>query len=151
MFGILLFDPVVPFAGSVVLGVVHHVPTVLPVVWVGVVLGVKGIEVDLAKRAGSPPGRLQCLHEGGDVGIEPVAIGEQTVAAAGESRGYARPGRTADRVIGKRIAEGHAHALKAFQVRQVADAVHGRFQPLRTHLIDHEEDDVGFIWNFAFH
>ena len=101
--------------------------------------------MDLAKRAGSPPGRLQCLHEGGDVGIEPVAIGEQTVAAAGQSRGYARPGRTADRVVGKRIGKGYAHALEAFQVRQVTDAVHGHFKPLGPHLIDHEENDVGFV------
>ena len=65
--------------------------------------------------------------------------------AAGQTRGNARPGRTADRVIGKRIREGHAHALKASQVRQVADAVHGRFKPLGPHLIDHKEDDVGFV------
>ena len=97
--------------------------------------------MDLAKRAGSPPGHLQCLHKGGDVGIESVAIGEQTVASAGESRGNARPSRTADRVVGKCIGEGYAHALEAFQVRQVADAVQGRFQPLRPHLID----DVGFV------
>ena len=141
----LLLDPVVPLAGSVVFGVVDHVPAIFPVVRVRVVFRVKRIEVDLAKRAGSPPGHLQCLHEGGDVGIEPVAIGEQAVAAAGQTRGNARPGRTADRVVGKRIGEGHAHALEAFQVGQVADAIHGRFQPLGPHLIDHEEDDVGFV------
>ena len=141
----LFFNPVVPLSGPVVLGVMHHIPAVLPVVRIRVVVRVKGIEVDLAKRTGSPPGRLQCLHEGGDVGIEPVAIGEQAVAAAGESRGNARPSRTADRVVGKRIGEGHAHALEAFQVRQVADAVHDRFQPLGPHLINHEEDDVGFV------
>ena len=48
-------------------------------------------------------------------------------------------------MIGKRIGECHAHALEAFQVRQLADAVHGRFQPLDSHLIDHEENDVGFV------
>ena len=101
--------------------------------------------MDLAERAGSPSGHLQCLHEGGNVGIESVAIGEQTVAPAGESRGNARPSWTADRVVGKRIGEGHAHALETFQVRQVADTVHGRFQPLCPHLINHEEDDVGFV------
>ena len=45
----LLFDPVVPLAGSVVLGGVDNVPAVLPVVWVRVVFRVKGIEVDLTK------------------------------------------------------------------------------------------------------
>ena len=133
------------FAGPVVLGGVDNVPPVLPIVWVRVVFRVKGIEVDLAKRASSPPSRLQCLHEGRDVGIELVAIGEQTVAAASQPRGNARPGRTADRVVGEGIGEGHTHALEASQVRQVADAVHGRFQPLGPHLIDHEEDDVGLV------
>ena len=141
----LTFDPVVPLTGPVVFGVVDNVPAIFPIVWIRIVFRVKRIEVDLAERAGSPSGHLQRLHEGGDVGIEPVAVGEQTVAPAGESRGNARPGGTADRVIGKRIGEGHAQALEASQVRQVADAVHGRFQPLRPHLIDHEEDDVGFV------
>ena len=102
------------------------------------------MEVDLPKCAGSPPSRLQCLHEGRDVGIEPVAIGEQAVAVAGQTRGNSCPSRTADRVVGKRIGEGHSHALKALQVWQVADAVHSRFQPLGPHLINHEKDDVGF-------
>ena len=126
----LLFDPVVPLAGPVVLGGVDNVPPVLPIVWVRVVFRVKGIEVDLAKRASLPSSRLQRLHEGRDVGIEPVAIGEQTVAAAGQTRGNAGPSRTADRVVGEGIGECYAHTLEASQVRQLADAVHGRFQPL---------------------
>ena len=64
--------------------------------------------------------------------------------AAGQSRSNACSSRTAERVVGKRIVEGHAHALQALQVGQVAGAVHGRFQPLGSHLVDHEEDDVGF-------
>ena len=51
----------------------------------------------------------------------------------------------ANRVVREGIGEGHTHALEASQVRQVADAVHGRFQPLGPHLIDHEEDDVGLV------
>jgi len=75
----------------------------------------------------------------------PARAGQQTVASAGQTSGNARPSRTADRVIGKRIGECHADALEAFQVRQLADVVHGRFQPLGSHLIDHEKDDVGLV------
>ena len=141
----LSFNPVVPIAGPVVLGSVDNIPAILPVVWVRIVFRVKGIEVNFAKRASSPSSHLQRLHEGRNVGIEPVAIGEQTMAAAGQPRGNARPSRTADWVVGEGIGECYAHTLEASQVRQVADAVHGCFQPLGSHLINHEKDDVGFV------
>ena len=109
----LFFDPVVPLAGLVILGVVHYVPAVLPVVRVRVVVGVERIEVDLAERAGSPPGCLKRLHERRDVGIKPVAVGEQAVPMTGQTRGDTCAGRAADWIVGESIAKGYAHALKA--------------------------------------
>ncbi len=146
------FDPVEPLAGAVVLGVVHHVPAVFPVVRVGgVIFRVKRVEVDLAERAGPSPGGLMPLHKSWDVGIDPIAIGEQTVAGAGQTGGDAGPGRTANWVIGEGIGEGHTHALVAFQVRHVADAVHGRFQLFRAHMVDHQEDDIRFCCHVSSH
>ena len=76
MFGIFLFDPVVPFAGPVVFGGVHHIPAVFPIVRVRVIFRIERIEVDFAECTGPPPGRLQGHHKGWDIGIESVAIGE---------------------------------------------------------------------------